>query len=202
MSRFKSLLSKFSERRRREYLFDELRKSGRASIGRHSYAKPHLVTFGFDDTAVSIGNFTSIAGGVRIILGGNHPMDRITTFPLRAQLNLPGAGEDGVPWSKGDVVIGSDVWIGYGSTILSGVTIGHGAVVAAGSLVTKSVPPYAVVAGVPARFVRSRFTEKQIARLLDLKWWEWPDEQIKARVDELSAPGTDVDAFIERSISS
>ena len=104
-------------------------------------------------------------------------MDWITTSPLhnsrkRAKL------QDRYSSSKGDVVIGNDVWIGHGATILSGVTIGHGAVIGACAVVTKDVPPYGIVVGAPARLVRKRFSDEDIALLLNLKWWDWPDAKI------------------------
>ena len=80
--------------------------------------------------------------------------------------------------SKGDIVVGSDVWIGRGSTILSGVTIGDGAVVAAGSMVTKDVAPFSIVGGNPARLIRMRFDEHTVEKLLVLRWWDWDDAKI------------------------
>ena len=98
--------------------------------------------------------------------------------------------------SKGPVVIGHDVWIGRGATILSGVTIGDGAVVAAHSVVTKSVGPYSIVAGNPARLVRQRFSEDQTAALLRICWWDWPIETIREAWPLLLSDGIDV--FIEK----
>jgi hypothetical protein len=89
-------------------------------------------------------------------------------------------GITGHPATKGDVVIGNDVWLGTGATVLSGVTIGDGAVVGAHALVAKAVPPYAIVAGNPARLIRLRFSRKIIAQLLALQWWYWPEEQVNA----------------------
>ncbi|WP_302660012.1 CatB-related O-acetyltransferase [Rhodococcus sp. SGAir0479] len=149
---------------------------------------PKLVTFDYDDTSLSIGNFTSIGGNVTVILGGNHRLDRATTFPLRQKLGLDGAGSDGYPWSKGTIEIGSDVWIGYGATILSGVTIGDGSVVAAGSVVSRSVAPYTVVAGSPAKPVRMRMEVDLIDRFLAVAWWDWPDSEIM----ELAGPLSDL----------
>ena len=80
--------------------------------------------------------------------------------------------------SRGDTVVGHDVWLGYSALVLPGVTIGHGAVVAAGSVVARDVPPYAVVAGNPARVVRSRFSEEDVERLLRAAWWYWPIELV------------------------
>jgi tetrahydrodipicolinate N-succinyltransferase len=102
--------------------------------------------------------------------------------------NLPGKLEDGIPASKGDIHVGCDVWIGTDAMILSGVTIGHGAVIAARSVVTKDIPPYAVAAGSPARVIRYRFPPDQIQALLDLQWWSWPEHKVLEAVPLLSGP--------------
>lgn len=181
------ILSKISGRAKRAVTWNELVQEGRASIGRHSYFIPSLQVFEQDEaTSVSIGHFTSIAWDVTILMGGNHPTDRVTTFPLRVVFDLPGAGADGYPSSRGPISIGSDVWIGHGVTILSGVTIGDGAVVAAGSVVTRDIPPYAIAGKVPATPIKYRFTEDIIAGLLEIRWWDWPDDVIIHCVDILS----------------
>ena len=88
--------------------------------------------------------------------------------------------------SKGDIVVGSDVWIGFGVTLLSGVTVGHGAIVGAKAVVAKSVPPYAVVVGNPARIVKYRFDNDTIRALLGLEWWRnWSDQEIVAQFPNL-----------------
>lgn len=84
-------------------------------------------------------------------------------------------------------MIGNDVWIGYEAVILSGVTIGDGAVVGARAVVTKDVPPYTIVGGVPASKIRRRFSDETISRLLDLKWWEWPTERIAQNLGAIQA---------------
>ncbi|WP_100228335.1 MULTISPECIES: CatB-related O-acetyltransferase [Rhodococcus] len=179
-------LDMISPRRARERKFAKLVASGRACIGRHSYAVPTVRTYTHDDTCLSVGSFTSIGADVTLILGGNHRLDRATTFPLRQKLDLPGAGDDGFPWSKGSIDIGSDVWIGHGVTILSGVRIGHGAVVAAGTVVSRDVAPYAIIAGNPAVFIRTRISEELIPRYLQLSWWDWPDSALIEMVEQLS----------------
>lgn len=176
----------FSPRRRIALEFESLVQSGRASIGRHSYAPPTVKTFAGDDTRLDIGAFTSIAGGVVFVLGGNHPTDRLSTYPIRARFDLPGKYLDGFPVSKGDISVGNDVWIGTGSTIVSGVTIGDGAVIAAGAIVTKDVPPYAIVAGVPARIIRYRFDKETRDALLEICWWDWPEDRVIAAVSALN----------------
>jgi acetyltransferase-like isoleucine patch superfamily enzyme len=166
------------------------------SMGRCSYGTPLIARDPFDDEQVRVGSFVSIGPDVVMLDGGSHRVDWVTSFPLRAALDLPGAYEDGHPRSKGDTVIGNDVWIGRGVRVLSGVTIGDGAVVAAYSVVTKDVPPYAIVGGNPAREIRKRFSDEQVLDLLRIAWWSWPMAKILECVDELSDP--DVDAFIAR----
>ncbi len=85
--------------------------------------------------------------------------------------------------NKGDIIIGNDVWIGYEAVILSGITIGDGAMIGTRAVVTKDVPPYTIVGGVPAKPIRKRFDDVTIARLLELKWWDWSEERIKANLE-------------------
>ena len=89
--------------------------------------------------------------------------------------------------NKGDIVIGNDVWIGYETVILSGVTIGDGAIIGTRAVVTKDVPPYTIVGGVPARHIRRRFDEESVTKLMELKWWEWPDEKIKENLPAIQS---------------
>lgn len=93
---------------------------------------------------------------------------------------------------KGDIVIGNDVWIGYEAVIMAGVTIGDGAIIGARAVVTKDVPPYTIVGGVPARDIRRRFSDDVIARLLELKWWDWPAEQIQRNIKNIQAGRLDL----------
>ena len=172
----------------------KLKSSGRVVIGRFSYGDPDIEVFQGDNTRVVIGDFSSIASEVTILAGGNHRSDWVSTFPFRIIFEMPGAFSDGHPASKGDVVIGSDVWIGHRATILSGSTIGHGAVVAAEAVVAGSVRPYSVVVGNPAREVKRRFSDETVDVLLTLKWWDWPIDRIRAFVPLLS--GSDVERFL------
>jgi acetyltransferase-like isoleucine patch superfamily enzyme len=168
----------------------------RLTMGRASYGKPLIPTFPGDDLHVHVGLFASIAMDVVLMDGGNHRTDWVTVFPMRGSLELPGAFEDGHPSSKGDITIGNDVWIGRGARVFSGVTVGDGAVIGGYAVVTKNVPPYAIVVGNPAREIRRRFSEEQIEALLAIAWWEWPMEKIIDCVAELSSP--DIDSFIAR----
>ena len=143
-----------------------------------------------------IGNYTSIAGGVVILLGGNHRVDFVTTYPF----NRLWEGFEwitGHPISKGDVVIGNDVWIGREAMILSGVTIGDGAVVAARSVVVEDVAPYSVVAGQPARHRRCQFPPHIIDRLERIEWWSWPEERIRNAVPHLMS--ADIEGFLNKA---
>jgi acetyltransferase-like isoleucine patch superfamily enzyme len=155
-------------------------------IGDHTYGKP-LVYDWQEGTRLIIGKYTAIASEVTILLGGNHRTEWVSMYPFPALADKwPRAnGIAGHPWSKGNVVIGNDVWIGTGATILSGVTIGDGAVVAARSVVVKDVPPYTIVGGSPAKPLKKRFDDNQIKKLLKLQWWNWPDEKVGRHVGML-----------------
>jgi virginiamycin A acetyltransferase len=149
----------------------------RYDVGRWTYGEPDILHWG-EPATLRVGAFCSIAKGVAIFLGGNHRTDWVTTFPFsefwECAKHIPGH-----PATRGDVVIGNDVWIGDGATILSGVHIGDGAVVAARAVVTKDVPAYGIVAGNPALLVRTRFTADEISTLQRIAWWRWDDEKIK-----------------------
>jgi acetyltransferase-like isoleucine patch superfamily enzyme len=173
-----------------------LKAKGRVTIGEGSYGEPSLFDYGMDSTRVVIGNYTSMARDCVFLLGGNHRIDTVTTFPLRIQLGLPGAGEDGQPWSKGDIVIGSDVWIGARAIILSGVTVGHGAVIAAGSVISKDVRPYSIVVGNPGKELKRRFSDEHCPALLDIAWWNWSREDIVAAAPDLADDA--IEDFIQR----
>lgn len=141
------------------------------NIGDYTYGKPSLQWW---TPECRIGKFCSIAGGVRIFGGGEHRSDWVTTYPFSAlpQFFPWAAGFPGHPASKGPTVIGNDVWIGSSATILSGVSVGDGAIIGAEALVAKDVPPYAIVGGNPAQIIRYRFQEKEIEKLLKIKWWD------------------------------
>jgi virginiamycin A acetyltransferase len=144
-----------------------------------------LYHYEFVGDRLVIGRFCAIATGVKFIMNGaNHKLDGIATYPFPI---MGGGWEEAMPLlmnlpHRGDTIIGNDVWLGYEALILPGVTIGDGAVVATRAVVTKDVPPYAIVAGNPARVVRTRFAPEVIERLLRLRWWDWPAEKITRNV--------------------
>jgi len=130
-----------------------------------------------------IGKFCAFATGTSFIMdGGNHAINGLSTFPF--PIFRRGWDKEGVPPfpSKGDTVIGNDVWTGYGVTIMPGVTIGDGAVIASKSVVTKDVAPYTIVGGNPAKLIRKRFDEATVEALLEICWWDWPIEKITRNI--------------------
>lgn len=158
----------------------------RVTIGRFTYGSPEFMLWD-ESECIQIGSFCSIANEVAIFGGGEHHIDWVTTFPIRIAFGDPLAGKDGHPTSKGITRIGNDVWIGFRSIVLSGVTIGDGAVLGAGTVVTSDVPPYAVVAGNPAKIIRYRFAEDVIQKLLKIRWWEWDIDKIKTNIPLLGS---------------
>lgn len=163
-------------------------------FGKFTY-DTHLQVYHWGEGAtLRVGAFCSFAPGVQIFLGGNHRLDWVTTYPFNVFWQA-GQGIEGHPSTKGDVIIGNDVWIGWEATILSGVTIGDGAVVGAGAVVAKDIPPYAIAVGNPAQVVRKRFDEATIQRLLKIQWWNWEDAQIEEFIPLLL--NSDTAAFLE-----
>lgn len=130
-----------------------------------------------------IGKFCSIACGAKFIFtSANHTLCSLSTYPFPIffeEWNLDKA-EVAAAWdNKGDTMIGNDVWIGYEAVILSGVHIGDGAIIGTRAVVTKDVPPYTVVAGIPAKEIRKRYDEQTIQKLLQIQWWDWPYDKIQ-----------------------
>lgn len=147
-----------------------------------------------------IGKFVSIAAMTRIN-PGNHPMHRATQahFTYRASAYFAGEADDAAffDWRRSfEIAIGHDVWIGHGAIVLPGRNIGVGAVIAAGAIVTKDVAPYTIVAGNPARPIRRRFPEIIERRLMDLAWWDWPHETLRAALPDFRK--LPVEAFVEK----
>jgi virginiamycin A acetyltransferase len=140
--------------------------------------------FDFVGDKLNIGKFCMIASGVTFIMNGaNHLTDAISTYPFAIFGDGWENAMEGREYPrKGDISIGNDVWMGYKATIMAGVTIGDGAIIATNATVVKDVPPYTIVGGNPAREIRRRFDEATIASLLELRWWDWPLEEITAKV--------------------
>ncbi len=142
-----------------------------------------------------IGKFCSIACGARFLFNSaNHALGPLTTYPFPLffeEWDLDVARLADAWDNKGDIVVGSDVWIGYEAVILAGVTIGDGAIIGSRAVVTKDVPPYTIVGGVPARPIRLRFPRETVDRLLALRWWDWPEEKLKAALPALQAGDLD-----------
>jgi virginiamycin A acetyltransferase len=157
--------------------------------GPERFVRHILYHYGFSGDRLVIGKFCAIAKDVSFIMGdANHALEGLTTYPFAI---FRQGWEDALPLEryrlprKGDTTVGNDVWLGTGATVLPGVTIGDGAVVGAKAVVAGPVPPYAIVAGNPARIVRQRFDPAIVARLQRLAWWDWPAERITRAIPAL-----------------
>ena len=150
--------------------------------------------FDFIGDKLIIGKFCMIASDVTFIMNGaNHLSKAISTYPFAIFGGDWGDAMDGKSYpTKGDTKIGNDVWIGYGATIMPGVTVGDGAIIAAKSVVVRDVEPYSVVGGNPTKEIRKRFSESKIAELLELSWWDWPVEKITENVQNLTSNTIDL----------
>jgi len=145
--------------------------------------------FGFSGARLVLGKFCQLAHGTSFVFpDANHASAGISTYPFAV---LGGAWAEALPLdqypfpTKGDTVVGSDVWFGYESLVMPGISIGSGAIIAARAVVTRDVPPYAIVAGNPATVVRMRFAPERVEELLAMAWWEWPEAEIRARLPDL-----------------
>lgn len=138
-----------------------------------------------------IGSFCSIACGAKFLFtGANHALGSLSTYPFPIFFEEWGLDVKNIrqAWdNKGDIVIGNDVWIGYEAVILSGVTIGDGAVIGARAVVTKDVPPYTIVGGVPAKPIRRRFDDETAEKLRRISWWDWDEERIKRSIADIQS---------------
>lgn len=177
------------------------------SVGRYSYYSGYYHRHSFEECAryllpdegadrLIIGSFCSIGSGAAFIMAGNqrHRNEWISTFPFYWMSDVPdfdGAANGYLP--AGDTIIGNDVWIGSEAIIMPGIRIGDGAVIGTRALVTRDVEPYSIVGGNPAKTIRKRLDDRQIELLLQIKWWDWPDEQLKPVMPILTSG--DVDAL-------
>jgi chloramphenicol O-acetyltransferase type B len=170
------------------------------SIGVGTYGAPEVLDW-HDGSKLIIGNYCSIAG-VTIMLGGEHYINKPSTYPFES-IELKTRNLDNTYVSdrrtKGDVIIGSDVWLGHKSTILSGVTIGDGAVIGACSVIAKDVPSYAIVVGNPSKIIRFRFDKSIIEAMLLIRWWDWPEDKIKQTMQDFKLP---VEEFVEKHLNN
>lgn len=168
-------------------------KNPNIQVGRYSYYSGYYHGHSFDECAryllpdrndvdqLIIGSFCSIGSGASFIMAGNqgHRYDWASSFPFFYMQEVPFfSGSLDAFKRAGDTVIGSDVWIGSEAMILPGIKVGHGAVIGSRALVTKDVEDYAIIGGDPAKVIKKRFTDKEIALLLEMQWWDWPDERI------------------------
>ncbi len=166
------------------------------SIGEFTYGTPDVRNYDFK-TKLNIGKYCSFAAKVSILLGGEHRFDMATTFPFA---EIPEAWPEteilpGMTGSKGDITIGNDVWIGHGATILSGVSIGDGAVIGASALVCRDIAPYSIAGGNPAKTIKMRFDNETISRLINLAWWDWPEEKVRSNIHLICNP--DVESLLD-----
>jgi chloramphenicol O-acetyltransferase type B len=169
------------------------RKFPQYRIGRGSYGDLKVLDFG-EGSTLSIGSYCSFAVGAQVFLGGEHRVDWVSTYPFSA-IRREFSDIKGHPRTRGNVVIGNDVWFGREAMVMSGVTIGDGAVIGARALVTKDVPAYAIVAGSPATLVRFRFPPEIVERLLAIAWWNWDAKRVDGAVRHLLS--NDIMAFID-----
>lgn len=151
-----------------------------------NFLKNVLYHFDFIGDKLIIGKFCQIATGVRFVMnGGNHALSGFSTYPFAAfgneWANVPLDAK-----SRGDTVIGNDVWIGNNVTIMPGVHIGDGAIIGTNSVVTKNVEPYTIVCGNPAILIRKRFDDKTIELLLKMQWWNWEFEKITLHAKDIA----------------
>lgn len=152
----------------------------KVDVGIYTYGDIDVLDFD-TPSKLTIGNFCSIAPDVLFCLGADHRVDTVSTFPFKVKV----LGEECEAVSKGDIVVSDDVWIGYGAKIMSGVHIGQGAVVAAGAVVTKDIPPYTIVGGVPAKVIKYRFSKEIINELLKVDYNKMDEDMVRTHIVDL-----------------
>lgn len=150
-------------------------------VGKYTYGSLEIYSWNNKNEKLIIKNYVSIASGVKFLLGGNHYLDRISTYPFKVKFG----NYTSEAWSKGAIIIEDDVWLGMDSMIMSGVKLGRGTVVAARSVVTKSFPPYSVIGGNPARILKMRFNDILIKELLKINYENINVNNITSNLDLL-----------------
>ena len=172
------------------------RKLNPEEFGDYTYGYDSLIVKDFETgERLRIGKFCSLSSGITILLGGNHPIQNVSTYPFGILNTNKFRGSINMEKSIKDTVIGNDVWIGHGVSIMTGITIGDGAVVACNSNVVKDVEPYSIVGGNPAKFIKKRFTDEQINDLLEIKWWNLDDNKINKLLPHICSDN--IDEFIK-----
>lgn len=151
------------------------------NVGNMTYGPLEIHSWGAANEELTIGNFVSIASGVKFLLGGNHRYDTFSTYPFKVKF----LGASREAWSKGGILIEDDVWIGTDAMIMSGVKVGKGAVIAARSVITKDVPPYAIVGGNPAKIIKYRFNDEIQSYIKDFKFKNIDQSFIDNNINEL-----------------
>lgn len=178
-------------------------------MGAHSYDNYADAYRNSEKDYLEIGKYCSIARQVYFLCSpGNHNLDFVTTYPLVDRLfaddektsrsnndDLKRILEIDFSSTRGPIIIGNDVWIGFRAVVQPGIKVGDGAVVLPNAVVSKDVPPYSVVGGIPAKMIKKRFTDEQIQKLLEIKWWDWPDDVIKDRISDFYGP---IEVFIQK----
>jgi acetyltransferase-like isoleucine patch superfamily enzyme len=190
-------------------LLRHLISRGHLKIGRHTYGlRAHSISGASAMAHVSIGSFCSFAPGVNILANVDHALERPSTYPFRTLLfaesdpkgNPGGFNADAV--TKGSITIGHDVWVGQSALILSGVSIGTGSVIGAGAVVSRSIPPYSIAVGNPARVVRRRFSDIDVGLLLNSRWWEIPDAGLEKMLPLLYSEEIPAFAYAATALTS
>ncbi len=171
------MIKLFNRKNNKTFLNEKINEKN-VYIGDYTYGRINIKKFD-NTTQLRIGKFCSFSQNITILLGGEHNSHWISTYPFNEFFKEKISRKiEGHPATKGNIVIGNDVWVGYGSLILSGVNIGDGAVIGANSVVSKDIPPYAIAAGNPVKILKFRFSENIIEQLLRIKWWNWDMEKI------------------------